>query len=332
MSRFFTPARAAALTVAAIVVGASACSPGGGGGGGGGSAENFPDENIDIVVPFSAGGPTDTITRLVGEPMGDELGVQMVVQNVEGAGGTVGAGQVAADRPDGYSILMHHIGMSTAPALYDDLAYDPVKDFEPIGLVTELPMTIISRSDLPPTTLDELIAYLKDNKGVTFGNAGVGSASQLCGTLFKEATGTDFQEVPYDGSGPAIADLVGGQIDFMCDQTPNTMGQIEAGEVKAFAVTTPERLEMLPDLPTTAEAGLADFEISSWHALYAPAKTPKDVVEKLRAALESALADQGVIDQMGDLGTSPVPADQVNPEAVSTRLKEQIDQWSDVLS
>lgn len=330
MSRLFTPRRAAAITAAAFALGASACSPGGGSGGS--SNGSFPDENVEIVVPFAAGGPTDTVARLIGEPMGDELGVQIVVQNVEGAGGTVGAGQVANEKADGYSLLLHHIGMSTAPALYENLAFDPVEDFAPVGLVTEVPMTIIARADFEPDTLEELVAYLEDNDGVTFANAGVGSASQLCGTLFKDATGTDFQEVPYDGAGPAIADLVGGQVDFMCDQTTNTLGQIEAGEVKAYAVTTPERLDLLPDLPTTEEAGLADVDISVWHALYAPQGTPDDVIETLRAALEVALADQGVIDQMADLGTEPVPADEVTPDAVSTRLKEQISLWDDVLS
>jgi tripartite-type tricarboxylate transporter receptor subunit TctC len=328
MSRSFRTPLAVAASLSALALTATACAPGGSGGG---NADGYPEENIEVVVPFAAGGPTDTVTRLVADPMSDDLGVQMVVQNVEGAGGTVGAGQVAQARPDGYTLLLHHIGMSTAPALYDDLAFDPQKDFKPVGLVTEVPMTIIARKDFEPDTLEELVDYVKENDS-TLANAGVGSASQLCGTLLEEATGADFREIPYDGSGPAIADVVGGQVDFMCDQTTNTTGQIKAEGVKAYAVTVPERLESLPDLPTTAEAGLPDLDISVWHALYAPAGTPDAAVEKLRGALETSLADQAVVDQMAELGTTPVAADQVTPDAVSTRLVEQIKLWDDVLS
>ena len=329
MSRALRTPLVVAASLSALALTATACAPGGSGSGE--SADGYPEENIEVVVPFAAGGPTDTVTRLVADPMSDDLGVQLVVQNVEGAGGTVGAGQVAQARPDGYTLLLHHIGMSTAPALYDDLAYDPEEDFAPVGLVTEVPMTIIARKDFEPDTLEELVAYVKENDA-TIANAGVGSASQLCSTLLEQETGADFREIPYDGAGPAIADVVGGQVDFMCDQTPNTTGQIDADGVKAYAVTTPERLESLPDLPTTAEAGLPEIDISVWHALYAPAGTPDAVVETLRGALEKALADQAVVDQMAELGTTPVAADQVTPDAVSTRLVEQIQLWGDVLS
>jgi tripartite-type tricarboxylate transporter receptor subunit TctC len=201
----------------------------------GGGAEGYPDRNITVVVPFSAGGPTDTVTRLIADPMSAKLGAQIVVQNVEGAGGTVAAGEVSQARPDGYTVLMHHIGMSTAPALYAGLPYKPLEDFKTIGLVTEVPMTLIARRDLEPNTLQELVDYVKaDADKVTYANVGIGAASHLCGLLFQKAIGVKLQEVPYEGTGPALTDIVGGQVDFMCDQTTNTTGQIKSGEVKAY--------------------------------------------------------------------------------------------------
>ncbi|TDC52941.1 tripartite tricarboxylate transporter substrate binding protein BugD [Jiangella ureilytica] len=306
---------------------------GGDGGGDGGDASNYPDQNITVVVPFSAGGPTDTVTRLIAEPMSEELGQQIVVQNVEGAGGTVASGEVANASADGYTVLMHHIGMSTAPALYQDLGFDPLEDFEMIGLVTEVPMTIVARSDFEPETLEDLIDYVTENADtVTLANAGIGAASHLCGLLFQDAIGVTVQEVPYEGTGPALTDLVGGQVDFMCDQTTNTSGQIAAGEVKAYAVTTPERVESLPDLPTTEEAGLPDLQVGVWHGLYVPAGTPEGIVTRLSDALKVALADQGVIDQMAELGTAPVPEEDATPDAHRARLEEQIETWGQIIA
>jgi tripartite-type tricarboxylate transporter receptor subunit TctC len=303
-----------------------------GGGGGGEDPADYPDSEITFVVPFAAGGPTDTVTRLIAEPMSEELGQQIVVQNVEGAGGTVAAGQVADADADGYEVLVHHIGMSTAPALYPDLAYAPLEDFKTVGLITDVPMTIVARGDFEPETLEELVAYVEENTDtVTLANAGVGAASQLCGLLIEQAIGVDLTEVPYDGTGPALTDLVGGQVDFMCDQTTNTAAQIQSGEIKGYAVTTPERVEALPDLPTTAEAGLPEVEVGVWHGLYVPADTPDEVVEKLTAALEVALADQTVIDKMADLGTAPVEASQVTPDAHTAKLEEQIDLWTPII-
>jgi putative tricarboxylic transport membrane protein len=324
---------------AGIALAVSACSGGTGSGsdapdasGGGGGAGGYPDSAITIVVPFAAGGPTDTVTRLIAEPMSQELGQQIVVQNVEGAGGTVAAGEVANAEPDGYTVLMHHIGMSTAPTLYPDLPYDPLVDFKTIGLVTEVPMTIIARKDLEPNTLEELVDYVTENADtVTYANAGIGAASHLCGLLFQSAIGVTVTEVPYDGTGPALTDLVGGQVDFMCDQTTNTTGQIEAGEVKAYAVTTPERIEALPDLPTTAEGGLPDVEVSVWHGLYVPAETPDEIVQALSDALKVALADQNVIDELAKLGAAPVPEDQATPEALTEKLESQIELWRPII-
>ncbi|MDQ3560980.1 MAG: tripartite tricarboxylate transporter substrate-binding protein [Pseudomonadota bacterium] len=295
-------------------------------------AQSYPERPITFVVPFSAGGPTDTVTRLIAESMSKTLGQQIVVQNVTGAGGTLGAGEVAAAAPDGYTVLMHHIGMSTAPSLYKELPYNPVESFKPIGLVTEVPMTIIARKDFEPGTLQELIDHVKANgEQVTYANAGIGAASHLCGLLLQSAIGAKVTEVPYQGTGPALTDLVGGQVDFMCDQTTNTTGQIKAGEVKAYAITSKERNPALPDLPTAAEGGLADFELSIWHGLYVPAETPDDVVAKLTAALQTALKDQNVIDRFAELGTTTVSDELATPEAHRERLQSQISLWQPII-
>ena len=294
-------------------------------------AQDYPNKPITFVVPFSAGGPTDTVTRLVADAMGKHLGQQTIVQNVTGAGGTLGAGEVAAAPPDGYMVLMHHIGMSTAPSLYSSLPYDPLNDFELIGLVTEVPMTIVARKDFEPTTLQELVDYVKANgENVTYANAGVGAASQLCGLLFQEAIGTKVTEVPYQGTGPALTDLVGGQVDFMCDQTTNTTGQIKGGEIKAYAITSPERNPALPDLPTTAEAGMPDLNVSIWHGLYAPKGTPPEVVQKLNEALKAALKDPSVGERFAELGTTPVSEDLATPEAHRERLQSQTELWKPI--
>ncbi|GAA1018602.1 hypothetical protein Aple_065560 [Acrocarpospora pleiomorpha] len=319
----------AAIGVVSLV---AACSSNGGATSGSATG-GYPDQNITFVVPFSAGGPTDTVTRMIAEPMAAKLGTKIVVQNVEGAGGTVGAGEVARAEPDGYTVLMHHIGMSTAPALYQNLGYQPLENFEMIGLVTEVPMTIVARKDFAPATLKDLVTYVKANADkVTLANAGIGAASHLCGLLFQTAAGVKLQEVPYEGTGPALTDLVGGQVDFMCDQTTNTSGQISAGEVKAYAVTTPERVRSLPDLPTTAEAGLPQLQVSVWHGLYVPVGTPQEVVQKLSEALKVALADQKVIDQMAKLGTAPVPAEDATPQAHRAKLEEQLGTWAKVIA
>jgi tripartite-type tricarboxylate transporter receptor subunit TctC len=293
--------------------------------------EDYPNQTITFVVPFAAGGPTDTVTRLIAEPMSKELGQQIVVQNTAGAGGTLAAGEVAVAQPDGYTVLMHHIGMSTAPSLYANLPYDPLVDFKTIGLVTEVPMTIVGRSDFEPGTLQELVDYVKANaETVTYANAGTGAASQLCGLLFMEAIGTKVTEVPYQGTGPALTDLVGGQVDFMCDQTTNTTEQIKANAIKAYAITSAERNPALPDLPTTAEGGVPELDVSVWHGLYVPKDTPDAVVEKLTAALQTALADPTVAERFAELGTTPVPADLATPEAHRERLQSQIDLWKGV--
>ena len=292
------------------------------------AAQDYPDRPITFVVPFSAGGPTDTVTRLIADPMSKTLGQQIVVQNTAGAGGTLAAGEVAVAPADGYTVLMHHIGMSTAPSLYANLPYDPLEDFKTIGLVTEVPMTIVGRPDFEPNTLQELVEYVKANADtVTYANAGVGAASQLCGLLFQEAIGTKVTEVPYQGTGPALTDLVGGQVDFMCDQTTNTTAQIKANAIKAYAITSPERNPALPDLPTTAEGGLPELDVSIWHGLYVPKDTPDEVVQKLTEALKAALADETVKQRFADLGTTTVSDDLSTPEAHTERLQSQTELW-----
>lgn len=309
------------LTVAALVGGPTASA-----------APAFPSKPVTIVVPFSAGGPTDTVARLLGQAMSKDLKQQVLVENVGGAGGTLGAGRVQRAQPDGYTVLLHHIGMSTAPALYRKLPYDPLKDFELIGLVTDVPMTLVARKDFPPKDMKELIEYVKANKDkVTYGNAGLGAASHLCGTLFMSAINTQVTTVPYKGTGPAMNDLLGGQIDFMCDQTTNTTSQIKAGRIKVYAVTTKERLKSLPDVPTAAEAGLPAFEVAVWHGLYAPKGTPKAVIDRLNKALKVALQDETVKKRFAELGTEPVTQAQATPQAHRERLQSELDKWGPIL-
>lgn len=294
--------------------------------------EDYPSQPITLVVPFSAGGPTDTVTRLIAEPMSEVLGQQIVVQNVTGAGGTLAATQVANAAPDGYTVFIHHIGMSTAPTLYRSLPFDPLEAFQTIGLVTTVPMTIIARPDFEPETLAEVIDYVKANQDtVTYANAGIGAASHLCGMLFMDAIDTQLTTVPYQGTGPALTDLLGGQVDLMCDQTTNTTGQIKAGEVKAYAVTTQQRLDSLPDLPTADEAGLEGFNLGVWHGLYVPAGTPEPIVQELSAALQTALQDENVMARFAELGTAPATQEEATPEAHAELLAAQIELWRPII-
>jgi len=295
-------------------------------------AQDYPTQPVTIVVPFSAGGPTDTVARLVAQAMSADLGQQVVVQNVGGAGGTLGAGQVAAAPNDGYTLLVHHIGMSTAPTLYRSLPYDPTTDFATIGLITAVPMAIVARKDFAPGTLAELVAHIKENgENVTYANAGIGSASQLCGMLLMDALKTQMTTVPYQGTGPAMTDLLGGQIDMMCDQTTNTTSQILAGEIKAYAVTTPERIAALADVPTAAEGGLDGFQVSIWHGLYAPAGTDPAIVARLEQALKVALADPTVAARFAELGTAPVTPEEATPAALTETLTSQTALWKGII-
>ena len=296
------------------------------------SAQAFPDRTVTIVVPFSAGGPTDTVTRLVAESMSKDLGQQVIVENVGGAGGTLGAGRVAEAEADGYTLLLHHIGMATSATLYRKLAYDTLNAFEYVGLVTEVPMTIVARKDFEPADLKTMIDYVKANKDkVTVANAGIGAASHLCGMMFMSAIDTSLVTVPYKGTGPAMTDLLGGQVDIMCDQTTNTTKQIQGGTIKAYAVTSPARLDVLPDVPTAEEAGLAGFQVGIWHGLYAPKGTPAEVVDRLSKSLQLTLKDENVVARFAELGTKPSSEADATPAALKAKLESEIARWKPVI-
>ena len=295
-------------------------------------AQDYPTRTISVVVPFAAGGPTDTVARLIAQSMTKTLGQTVIVENQAGAGGTIGVEKVAKAKPDGYTLLLMHIGISTSPSLYRNLRYDPQKELDPIGLITDVPMTIIANKDFPPKNMQELISYVKANKDkVTYANAGVGAASHLCGMLLMTAIQTDVTTVPYKGTGPAMTDLIGGQVNFMCDQTTNTTPQIKGGKVKAYAVTTKTRVKSLPDVPTAEESGLKGFEVAVWHGMWAPHGTPKAAIDKLTNALQAALKDPNVIAKFGELGTEPVAQNRATPAALQAHLKSEIDKWAPII-
>jgi tripartite-type tricarboxylate transporter receptor subunit TctC len=292
----------------------------------------YPTRTITMIVPFAAGGPTDTVARIVAQSMGKTLKQSIVVENVGGAGGTIGAARAAKADPDGYTIFLHHIGQSTAPALYRKLPYNAIDSFETIGLVTDVPMTLIARSNFPAKDFKELLAYVKANKSkVNYANAGVGSASHLCGMLFMSAIDTELTTVPYKGTGPAMNDLLGGTVDLMCDQTTNTTGHIKSGKVKVYGVTTKTRVPSLPNVPTLNEAGLPNFEVAVWHGLYAPKGTPKAVITTLSNSLQQALKDPDVKKRFEELGTEPVEVNRATPEVHRAFLKAEIDKWSPII-
>jgi tripartite-type tricarboxylate transporter receptor subunit TctC len=295
-------------------------------------AQEYPNKVITMIVPFTAGGPTDLVARLLSVPMTKMLKQQVIVENVGGAGGTIAANRVAKGTPDGYTILIHHIGMSTAPALYRKLPYKPLEDFEHIGLINEVPMTLVAKKDFPAKDLKELIAYVRANKDkVNYANAGLGAASHLCGMLFMSAIQTDVTTVPYSGTAPAMNDLLGGQVDFMCDQTTNTTTQIKAEKIKVYGVTSPKRVPSLPNVPTMDEGGLKGFEVSIWHGLYGPKGTPKPVIDKLTKALQESLKDSTVKLRFAELGSEPVVENRATPEAHRSLLKAEIDRWGPII-
>ena len=285
-----------------------------------------------MVIPFAAGGPTDTLGRNLGVAWGKLLKQTVIVENVGGAGGNIGVTRVARAAPDGYNILLHHIGMSTSPALYRKLDYDPLNDFEYIGLVADVPMTLIARGNFPAKDFKEFLPYIKANKDkLSLANAGLGAASHLCGLLFMSAIQTDFTTVPYKGTAPAMNDLLGGQVDFMCDQTTNTTGQIKGGKVKVYGVTTLKRVASLPDVPTLDEQGMKGFSVGVWHGVYAPKKTPKPVLDTLVSTMQAALQDPDLIKNLAQLGTEPVSQKDATPAALQSLLKSEIAKWGPVI-
>ena len=300
-------------------------------------AADFPikDKPVTIVVPFAAGGPTDRVARDLAEAMRKPLGgVIVVIDNAAGAGGTIGANKVAKAAPDGHTLFLHHIGMATSPALYRKLPYDTLEDFEYLGMVNEVPMTLISRPNMPANNFKELTAWITQQKGaVNLGNAGLGAASHLCGLLFQSALKVDMTTVPYKGTAPAMTDLMGGQIDLLCDQTTNTTSQIEGKKVKAFGVTTIKRLTTpaLKDLPTLQEAGLKDFEVTIWHGLYAPKGTPADVVTKINNALKVALKDPEFLKKEEALGAVVVNDKRTAPAEHKKFVTAEIAKWGPII-
>jgi tripartite-type tricarboxylate transporter receptor subunit TctC len=296
------------------------------------AAETYPDRPITLIVPFAAGGPSDVLGRLIAQSMSQSLGQSVVIENVGGAGGTTGAARAARSAPDGYTLLIHHLALAAGASLYPNLSYDTLKDFEPIGLINQGPFVMISRLDLPTRTIADLLAHLKANgRKVSLAHAGVGSGAHLCNMLLQSALDVKVNEIPYRGTGPAMNDLLAGQIDVLCDQTTNSMPQIQGNRVRPYAVTSTQRVAQLPDLPTMQEAGLAGFEISIWHALYAPKGTPAPVVAKLNAALEVALKDPQVLARFADLGTTAYPEGRRGPAEARAQLQAEVEKWGRVI-
>jgi tripartite-type tricarboxylate transporter receptor subunit TctC len=295
-------------------------------------AQQYPTRNITMMVPYAAGGPTDTVARVVAQAMTKPLGQSVIVENRPSAGGILAPEQVKNAKPDGYTILIHHIGMATTPALYRKLRFNPLTDFEYIGLINDVPMTLIARGNFPAKDFKEFLDHIKKNKDkVSYANAGIGAASHLCGMLFMSSIQTEFLTVPYKGTAPAMNDLLGGQVDFMCDQTTNTTSQIKSGKVKVYAVTSAKRVASLPDIPTLQELGLKGFEVGIWHALYGPKGMPKPVQDKLVAALQETVKDATVQKRFADLGATTYPADKATPQALQQHLKSEIEKWSPLI-
>jgi tripartite-type tricarboxylate transporter receptor subunit TctC len=299
----------------------------------GGVQAAFPqDKPVTMVVPFAAGGPTDKVARELALAMGKTLKQQVIVDNSPGAGGTIAAKKVLNAPKDGYTVLIHHIGMSTAPALYKNLGFDPNTDYEHLGQVADVPMVLVANKDLPAKNYTELLAYIKANSSkVAYANAGIGSASHLCGLLFMSTIQQDMTTVPYKGTAPALTDLIGGQVQLMCDQTTNLAGQLKAGSVKAYGATTIQRIPAFKDIPTLHEQGLKNFQVNVWHGVYAPKGTPKEATDKLSAAIKAGINDAGYKAKMAELGAN-VPNDKnASPEGHKAHLKSQIDLWTPII-
>jgi tripartite-type tricarboxylate transporter receptor subunit TctC len=292
----------------------------------------FPERPITMIVSYAAGGPSDIIARALAQSMSVSLGQPIVIENVAGAGGTAGAARAAKAQPDGHTLLIHHLALAAGAGLYPNLPYDTLSAFEPIGLVNFNPFVLTSKKGLAINTAREAIEYIRANKDkVAFGHAGVGSGSHLCNLLLQSALGIKVAEVAYRGTAPAMNDVVAGQIEFLFDQTLGAIPQIQAGTIKAFAVTSSARIDQLKDLPTMAEAGLAGFEVTQWHALYAPARTPKAALDKIGAALEMALKDESIIKRFTELGSPTFPAGKRGPLEAKAMLKSEVEKWSRVI-
>jgi tripartite-type tricarboxylate transporter receptor subunit TctC len=296
------------------------------------SAQDFPARPITIIVPYAPGGSTDVLGRTLAEAMSKDLKTPVILENVGGAGGTIGTARAAKSTPNGYTLLFHNMGHAAAPWLYRSLGYDPLNDFEPVGLVADVPMILVGRKDLPAKSLEELLAYIKSHPGkLTFAHAGNGSTTHLCSVLLMSIIQAEMTTVPYRGTGPALQDLISGQVDLLCDQPVATSGHLKSGLIKAFAIASKTRIPSLPDVPTFREAGLPGFEIEVWHGLYAPKGTPRPVLERLAEALQNALRDPSLIQRFAGLGTAPVDLSRINPQALRNHLKSEIDRWGPIL-
>ncbi|HEX9360414.1 MAG TPA: tripartite tricarboxylate transporter substrate binding protein BugD [Bradyrhizobium sp.] len=296
--------------------------------GGNALADKFPSHPITIVVPFSAGGPSDAMARILAERMKTTLGEALLVENVTGAGGSIGVGRAVRSPPDGYTISFGHLGTHVANGAIYKLGYDPVADLEPVVLLPSNPMLIVSKNAVPAKSLQELLAWLKARPTpAAAGTAGAGSGSHIAGLYFENVSGIKLQYVPYRGTAPAMNDLVAGQIDLIVDQTSNSIGQVRAGNIRAYAVTSDKRLESAPDVPTTDEAGLPGFHMTLWSGLWVPKGTPKEIVAKLNAAAVDALNDPAVRKQLESLGLQMPPKDQLAPEALGAWQKAEIEKW-----
>ena len=302
-------------------------------GAGGAFAQAYPTRPVTLIVPFAAGGPTDTIARIVSNDFSKALGQQFVVENLAGAGGTTGITRGMQARADGYTIMMGHMGThGAAPSLYPNLKYAPTKDFAPIGLVAGTPILIVTKKDFPAKDLKEFIAYVKANGDkVNEAHAGVGSVSHTTCALLHSLIGTKTGRIAYRGTGPVLNDLVGGQVDFGCDQIVNLVSQVKAGSIKALAIATKERSPALPDVPTTAEVGLPQYEVSAWNALFAPKDTPKEVVDKLAATLDKALDDPTVRERLLELGSVIPDKTGRTPQALQKLVESEVARWLPVL-
>jgi tripartite-type tricarboxylate transporter receptor subunit TctC len=296
------------------------------------SAQNFPARPITLIVPFAAGGPSDALARLIAQSMSTTLGQQVAVEDVTGAGGTLGAAKGAQAKPDGYTILLSHIGHSASVTLYRKLPYDPVGAFDGIGLIAEVPMVVVGRKELPPGDIKELISYIRANKDkLTYGNGGVGSASHFCGLLLMSALQAEMTTVSYRGSAPAMLDVLGGRLDLLCDQTTTTNSHMRAGTVKGYAVTMKTRVPSVPELPTLGESGLRDFDLSVWYGLVVPKGTPKPISDQLSAALRAAISDPTVVKRLAEFGAQPVSPDRATPEAYAAFFRADVAKWAPVI-
>jgi putative tricarboxylic transport membrane protein len=319
----FLPRVLASLLAAALVL-ASTLSPV--------VAQDYPNRNITVIVPFAAGGPTDVIARIVADHMSKTLGQQILIENVLGAGGTTASTRAMQANPDGYTLIMGHMGThAAAVGLYPKLAYDPRTDFEPIGVVAGTPILILAKKDFPAADLKQFAAYVKANVDkLNMAHAGVGSVSFTTCLLLNSILGVKPTAVPFNGTGPAMNALVGGQVDYMCDQIVNAVPQIKGGTIKAYAIATPERNPALPEVPTTKEAGLPEFQASAWNALFAPKGTPKPIIDKLNAALAKALDDPNTRKRLLELGSDIPVGEARTPQALAELVKNEVARWTPI--